>query len=98
MLIMGAIVLSIIAFVVQFLWNVILVKAVGVSPISYWHALGLFVLSRILFGHYRFGPGSKKWRSNRKKVWRDKWMHMDDAEKTEMREKWREWCRRRKEG
>jgi hypothetical protein len=96
MLILGAILLFVIATVVQFLWNVVLVSAVGVQPISFWQALGIFILSRILFGHYRFGAKSRKWRASRRKAWRDKWVKMDDAEKAQMRDKWQEWCRKKK--
>ena len=96
MLILGAILLFLLALIVQFLWNEVLVAAVGFQPISLWQALGLFLLSRILFGHYRFGPKSSKWRSSRKKAWRNKWVQMDDAEKAQMREKWQDWCRKKK--
>ncbi|GAB3896973.1 hypothetical protein [Spirosoma agri] len=41
-------------FVVMALWNALLPTILGVATISFWQALGLLVLSRILFGG--FGP------------------------------------------
>ncbi|PJZ50326.1 hypothetical protein [Leptospira saintgironsiae] len=46
------------AYAVWQLWNWLLPDIFGIKQISYWQALGLFVLSHILFkgGHW-FGPG-----------------------------------------
>ncbi len=45
-------------FVVMSLWNALLPPILGVPVISFWQALGLLVLSRILFGGPRgFGFG-----------------------------------------
>lgn len=52
-------------WVVMQLWNALLPDLfAGVSPIGYWQALGVLVLSRILFGGLRGGyPGH--WRARR---------------------------------
>ena len=89
--------LIVVSLVIQFLWNEVLVGAVGVKPITFFHALGLFILSRILFGQYRFGSKSKKWTSHRRKAWREKWMQMDETDRAVMKEKWREWCKHKKD-
>jgi len=34
----------------QWLWNILLPEIIGVKAISYWQALGILVLSKILFG------------------------------------------------
>jgi hypothetical protein len=34
----------------QFLWNALVTDIFGLRAISYWEALGLFVLSRMFFG------------------------------------------------
>lgn len=44
--------------VVMLLWNAILPDVVNVKPLNYWQALGILVLSKILFGG--FGPGRHK--------------------------------------
>lgn len=52
-----------VTWVVMQLWNCLLPDLfAGVSRIGYWQALGLLVLSRILFGGLR-GPGH--WRGRR---------------------------------
>ncbi len=42
---------------VMYLWNKILPQVTGIKPITYWQAMGIFVLSRLLFGN--FGLGGK---------------------------------------
>jgi hypothetical protein len=42
--------------VVMTLWNALLPEILGVSAITFGQALGLLVLSRILFGGFRGGP------------------------------------------
>lgn len=52
-------------WVVMQLWNCLLPDLfAGVSPIGYWQALGVLVLSRILFGGMRSG-GFHHWRERR---------------------------------
>ncbi len=43
--------------IVMWLWNALLPEIVGVKSISYWQAMGLLVLSKILFGG--FHPGKR---------------------------------------
>ena len=56
----GAVVLFGIVFIgvggllITVLWNVLMPQIFGLPAIGFWQALGLFLLSRILFG--RFGP------------------------------------------
>lgn len=46
-----------IAAIVMWLWNILLPDIIGVKKISYWQAIGIFVLSKILFGGFRVGKG-----------------------------------------
>ena len=49
--------------VVKLLWNWLLPDLFGVPAVTFWQALGLLVLSRILFGS--FGRhGGRRWRMN----------------------------------
>lgn len=77
--------------VIMFLWNEVLVEATDVKPLSFWQAIGLFVLSRILFGGFRFGERSKKWRA-KKARWKGKWQSMSEDERELFKQKWRERC------
>jgi hypothetical protein len=51
-----AAILSVISFVVMQLWNHLLPDIFDVSTITFWQAMGLFVLCKILFG---FGKGGR---------------------------------------
>lgn len=54
-----------VTWLVMLLWNCLLPELfAGVSPIGYWQALGLLLLSRILFGGWRGGCPSR-WREQR---------------------------------
>lgn len=88
--------------IVQWLWNAILPAAANFNTISYWQAVGLFVLCKILFGGFR-GPGHHrhhgKWeRFNRRfgrgrreemLAWKNKWMQMTDEERRRFRQEMR---------
>jgi len=80
--------------IIMFLWNEILVEVAGVKTLSFWQAIGLFVLARILFGGFHFGPKIAKWKA-RKARWREKWANMSEEERLELKKKWRERCAKR---
>jgi hypothetical protein len=48
--------LSAVSFIVMQLWNHLLPEILHVSAINFWQAMGIFVLSKILFG---FGKGGR---------------------------------------
>ena len=72
------------------LWNAILPEVLGVKPITYWQALGLLILSRILLGGFRTGGGGPPWKKSR----RGRWTPLSDEERARMREEWSKRCRR----
>jgi len=79
--------------VVMLLWNGILAGVLGVSTITFWQALGILVLSKILFGGFGGGHGHHKW-NGAGPEFRGKWMHMSPEEREKMREEWRSRCGR----
>jgi hypothetical protein len=79
--------------IVMFLWNAILPDAIGVKPLTFWKAVGLLVLFKILFGG--FGKGSRM-RHKAKNKWRKKWMDMNEQERHEFKSKWKDYCNRRR--
>jgi len=93
---MAAIVALILGAVVMFLWNAILPSVANAKPISYWQAVGLLILSRILFGNFRRSPGGPP--SRRRAEWKEKWMKMSDEERNQFRASWKERCGPKKEG
>jgi Ca2+/H+ antiporter, TMEM165/GDT1 family len=85
--------IALFSFIVMLLWNNILVAAVHVSTITFWQALGILVLSKILFGG--FGP----WRRHdhhRGYQWRkemsEKWKTMTPEEREQMKQQLRNRC------
>lgn len=75
--------------VVMMLWNALLPDIFGVKPITYWQALGLLILSRILLGGFG-GGGNAPWKNPR----RGRWAQLSDEEKARMKEAWQRRCRR----
>ncbi|MCH5688999.1 hypothetical protein LWM68_34950 [Niabella sp. W65] len=45
--------------IVMLLWNAVLPDVLPVKPVSYWQAMGILVLSKILFGGFGGGRGHK---------------------------------------
>jgi len=73
---------------VMFLWNSILPAVLGVSIITFWQALGILVLSKILFGGFRGGHGHH----HKAHEWHGRWMQMNPEEREKMKEEWRGRC------
>ncbi len=90
-LIVCCVVAGIFAFsaIVMWLWNAILPEVIEVSPISYWQAMGILVLSKILFGGFRGGPRGGK-RHSWKKEMLYKCRHMSPEEKARFKEAMRQ--------
>jgi hypothetical protein len=66
--------------VIQFLWNATLVPLFEISTISFWQAVGLFILAKIIFG---FGGGSSgSGAKNRKRQKKRKMEAADEAEQS----------------
>lgn len=72
--------------IVYWLWNHVLVDVAAVRPVSFWQAVGLLVLSRILFGGFRFGQPSGRFGGP---PWREKWRNMTDEEREKFKAEWR---------
>lgn len=81
------------SWLVMFLWNTILTDAVGVKPLTFWKAMGLLLLAKILFGG--FGRGRGGWKRSPRGHWRNKWMNMSDEERSEAKTRWKEHCKKR---
>jgi len=69
---------------VMWLWNALMPDIFGLSQISYWQALGLVVLARVLFGG--FGPQHKTHSHGHLghgNALREKWLNMSEEERKE---------------
>ena len=49
---------AVFGFVVRGLWNALIPAIFGWHTITFWQAVGLLVLSKILFGGFRGGPAA----------------------------------------
>lgn len=76
--------------VVMLLWNSLIPSIFGLGIISFWQALGLLVLSRLLFGGFGHngGPGFGGFRH--KNAMREKWMSMTPEQQKEFIDKRKE--------
>ena len=84
----------VLGLIVMLLWNAVLSPVLHVSTLSYWQAVGLFILSRILFGGFKRGgnfEGRPGWRGGAQ--WRQKWMNMSEEERAKFRKEWTNRCR-----
>jgi len=81
-------------FIVMALWNNILTAVVHVPLIDFWQALGLFALSRILFGGFPGKPGWAGHGRRRKEMedMRNKWFNLSPEEKAKFRQNWKGRC------
>jgi hypothetical protein len=76
--------------VVMHLWNWLLPSLFGWHPITFWQALGLLILSRILFGGFG-GHGSDRSGFRRHRAGR--WEKMTPEEREKFRQDMRNrWC------
>jgi len=89
--------LFLISYIVMLLWNNLLPDILHVSTITYWQAMGILVLSKILFGFggHHGGRGGAPWM--RHKMERFKNMSPEEQERfrEEMRARCGKWGRHR---
>jgi len=79
---------------VMLLWNAIIPDISPLNPISYWQAMGLLVLCRILFGSLRFANARHHPRAIH--GIREKFMNLNPEEQKAFREEWKTRCHSRK--
>lgn len=80
--VLAVLAVGVFGLIVMGLWNWIIPPVTGWHPLTYWQALGLLVLSKILFGGFR-GHGGH---------WRRRWAQMTPEEREKFREAMRARC------
>lgn len=83
------VIIGLLSLIVMLLWNAILPDLLEANSISYWQALGLLILCKILFGG--FGPGGRK-RFGPPRHIRRKWRNMNVEERQKFKEEWKTRC------
>lgn len=81
---------------VMLLWNAVLPDISGLHAVTYWQAMGILLLSKILFGGFRgMHNHGRHHHHHLGRDLREKWMRMDPEERKKMTEEMRnEWKQR----
>ena len=79
---------TVFGFVVTNLWNDLMPGLFGLRAITFWQAVGLMVLGRLLFGGFRPGRGGFGWRGEMM----SRWSQMTPEEREKFRQSWRSRC------
>lgn len=74
---------------VMWLWNFAVVPIFNAPVITYWQAMALLVLSKILLGGFRGGPGGPPWARHK---WRSRWHKMTPEERQKFKAEWKQRC------
>ena len=87
---LALLVLALVSGAVMLLWNNILAQVVAVKIISFWQAMGILVLSKLLFGGFRGGAGwgRHKWREKMN----ERWEKMTPEDKENFQQEWKNRC------
>jgi hypothetical protein len=76
-------IIALVSLVVEHLWNWLMPSIFGLRLITYWQAMGLLVLSKLLLGGFhKHGPGGNKWSERRewKRRMKARWAGMTPEE------------------
>ena len=87
--VIAALACVIFGFIVMSLWNWLMPPLFGWHPISFWQALGLFLLSKLLFGGFRGGwSHGRHWRRGM----HERWEQMTPEQRDQMRQRLQACC------
>ena len=93
-ILIGAVAIFVFGGLVMFLWNNILAVVLKISTITFLQALGILLLSKILFSGFR--GGGRGWRGYGSHSWKvnmpEKWAAMTPEEREKFKEQWRRRC------
>jgi len=86
-----AAILSLVSLAVMELWNNLLPAILHVGAITFWQAMGIFILCKILFGFGKGGRhfGGPPWMRGRML---ERFKNMTPDEKDEFKQKWEQRC------
>jgi hypothetical protein len=85
----AALFVTVFSFVVMRLWNWLTPTLFGWHVINFWQALGLLILSKILFGGFRGRPG-RQWYWGHHMM--ERWEQMTPEEREKFRQGFRGRC------
>src|SRR5882762_7340596 len=85
----AAVFVTLFSFVVMRLWNWLMPALFGWHLITFWQAVGILVLSKILFGGFR-GGHRQQWYGRRRMM--ERWEQMTPEEREKFRQTMRGRC------
>jgi hypothetical protein len=86
--VLGIVFFVVFGFVIMALWNWLMPALFGLPKIGYWQALGIFLLSKLIFGGFRGGGGPHRdWRHRMK----ERWGKMTPEEREKFRQTLNHW-------
>ena len=83
--------LTLFGFIIMQLWNALIPAIFHLAPITFWQAIGLFILCKILFGFGkggRWGAGGAPWMMKRQM--RERFKNMTPEQKEKFKQKMQE--------
>lgn len=81
LVIVAIVAIPLIGFIVMSLWNALMPAIFGLPALGFWQALGLLILSKILFGSF-VGGGHHH---HRHRVMHERWAAMSEEEREKFR-------------
>lgn len=88
-IVIAAVAIPVFGLIVMSLWNWLMPSLFDVHPVGFWQALGLFLLSRILFGGFGGDGGRRHWRHRMM----ERWERMSPEERERFRAGMEGWSR-----
>lgn len=84
--------LALISFVVMQLWNNLLPGILHVGMITFWQAMGIFILCKLLFGFGRGGRGGMGKGPWMRHKMEERFKNMSAEEREQFKQKWQQRC------
>jgi hypothetical protein len=81
-LLLALVAATVVGFVVMGLWNALMPPLFGLRAITFWQALGLLLLAKLLFGGFHRHSGGGRWRHRM----RERWEQMTPEERERFRQ------------
>ncbi len=89
-ILIGVIAVLIFSGIVMLLWNNVLATVTNVHTITFVQALGILLLSKILFGGFRGGWGPRRYYWKQRMM--QKWNNMSPGEREKFKQEWQRRC------
>ncbi|MFN8358007.1 MAG: hypothetical protein U0Y10_26330 [Spirosomataceae bacterium] len=94
-LVFGTAAVALFGWVTMSLWNWLMPFIFGLPLLTFWQALGLLILSKLLFGGFK-GGGGGPWQ-HKKDGWKQKmaqhWNRMSPEQRERFRQHWEKRCK-----